>query len=67
MPTRLIFDAHLDLAWNAVSFNRDLTLPARRSVIKSSHAPAGAAGRYVPRTITFRTHCSSSRKFPGHE
>jgi membrane dipeptidase len=22
---RLIFDAHLDLAWNAVSFNRDLT------------------------------------------
>lgn len=24
---RLIFDAHLDLAWNAVSFNRDLTLP----------------------------------------
>jgi len=27
MPTRLIFDAHLDLAWNAVSFNRDLTLP----------------------------------------
>jgi len=26
MP-RSIFDAHLDLAWNAVSFNRDLTLP----------------------------------------
>ena len=23
---RLIFDAHLDIAWNAVSFNRDLTL-----------------------------------------
>jgi membrane dipeptidase len=23
----LIFDAHLDLAWNAVSFDRDLTLP----------------------------------------
>lgn len=23
---RLIFDAHLDLAWNALSFNRDLTL-----------------------------------------
>src|SRR4051794_38004505 len=24
---RFIFDAHLDLAWNAVSFERDLTLP----------------------------------------
>ena len=24
--TRLIIDAHLDLAWNAVSYNRDLTL-----------------------------------------
>jgi membrane dipeptidase len=23
----LLFDAHLDLAWNAVSYNRDLTLP----------------------------------------
>jgi len=23
----LVFDAHLDLAWNAVSYNRDLTLP----------------------------------------
>ena len=28
MP-RLIFDSHLDLAWNAVSFNRDLTLEVR--------------------------------------
>ena len=26
IKTRPIFDAHLDLAWNAVSFNRDLTL-----------------------------------------
>jgi membrane dipeptidase len=26
MPNRLIIDAHLDLAWCAVSFNRDLTL-----------------------------------------
>ena len=26
MATRPIFDSHLDLAWNAVSFNRDLTL-----------------------------------------
>ena len=25
---RLIIDAHLDLAWNALSFNRDLTEPA---------------------------------------
>jgi membrane dipeptidase len=24
---RAIFDSHLDLAWNALSFNRDLTLP----------------------------------------
>ena len=24
--TRLLIDAHLDLAWSAVSFNRDLTL-----------------------------------------
>ena len=24
--TRLIIDTHLDLAWNAVSYNRDLTL-----------------------------------------
>ena len=23
----LIFDAHLDMAWNALEFNRDLTLP----------------------------------------
>ena len=23
----LIFDAHLDLAWNALEFNRDLMLP----------------------------------------
>src|SRR3954463_11118075 len=23
---RLVFDAHLDLAWNALSFDRDLTL-----------------------------------------
>src|SRR5688500_2413595 len=27
MPKRLIIDAHLDLGWCAVSFNRDLTLP----------------------------------------
>ena len=26
-PMPLIFDAHLDLAWNAVSYNRDLALP----------------------------------------
>lgn len=26
-PAMLIFDAHLDLAWNALEFNRDLTLP----------------------------------------
>src|SRR5688500_15698205 len=27
MANRLIIDAHLDLGWSAVSFNRDLTLP----------------------------------------
>jgi membrane dipeptidase len=27
MTPRLIFDAHLDLAWNAIDWNRDLTLP----------------------------------------
>jgi membrane dipeptidase len=28
-PFPLIFDAHLDLAWNAIDWNRDLELPAR--------------------------------------
>jgi membrane dipeptidase len=27
MPNRLIIDAHLDLGWSALSFDRDLTLP----------------------------------------
>src|SRR4051812_33509045 len=27
-PFPLIFDAHLDLAWNAIDWNRDLKLPA---------------------------------------
>ena len=32
----LIFDAHLDLAWNALDWNRDLRLPVSR------HSPARA-------------------------
>src|SRR5262249_27924628 len=27
-PLMIIFDAHLDLAWNAIDWNRDLRLPA---------------------------------------
>ena len=27
---------------------------------------SGPAGRYSPRSTRLRTHCSSSRKFPGH-
>lgn len=34
---RLIFDAHLDLAWNAVSFNRDLTLPLDQMRANEAH------------------------------
>jgi membrane dipeptidase len=30
MKPKLIFDAHLDLAWNALDFNRDLRLPLER-------------------------------------
>src|SRR5262249_3348441 len=29
-PRMLIFDAHLDLAWNAIDWNRDLRLPVEK-------------------------------------
>ena len=32
-----IFDAHLDLAWNALSFNRDLTLPVETLRRQEAH------------------------------
>ncbi len=32
-----IFDAHLDLAWNALSFNRDLTLPVAQTRRREGH------------------------------
>src|SRR5882724_3130899 len=41
--TRPIFDSHLDLAWSAVSFNRDLTLEVeeiRRRERDMTDAPA---------------------------
>jgi membrane dipeptidase len=42
---RLIFDSHLDLAWCAVSFNRDLTLPVdeirRREAHMTDHPARG--------------------------
>src|SRR5262245_35023340 len=30
MPDMMIFDAHLDLAWNAIDWNRNLHLPAEQ-------------------------------------
>jgi membrane dipeptidase len=41
METRLIFDAHLDIAWNAVSFDRDQLL----SVQELRAAEAGMTGK----------------------
>ncbi|MEZ4703395.1 MAG: membrane dipeptidase [Rhodothermales bacterium] len=41
---RLIFDAHLDLAWNAVSYNRDLTLTVGELRRREAHM-TDVAGR----------------------
>jgi membrane dipeptidase len=41
---RPIFDSHLDLAWNAVSFNRDLTLPISE-IRKSESGMTGERSR----------------------
>jgi membrane dipeptidase len=38
----LIFDSHLDLAWNAIDWNRDLRLPC--DVIRQAERDAGLAG-----------------------
>ena len=47
-----IFDGHLDLAWNALSWNRDLTLPLdelrRREAHLSDHAARGCATVCLP-------------------
>ena len=47
-----IFDGHLDLAWNALSWNRDLTLPLdelrRREAHLSDHPARGRATVCVP-------------------
>ncbi len=47
-----IFDAHLDLAWNALSFNRDLTLPVeetrRRERLMSDHPSRGGCTTSIP-------------------
>jgi membrane dipeptidase len=40
---RLIFDAHLDLAWNALDWNRDLRLPAEQ--VRRRERELGAAGK----------------------
>lgn len=43
-----IFDAHLDLAWNALSFNRDLTLSLDELRLAEAHASDGPCrGRCV--------------------
>ena len=35
----IVFDAHLDLAWNAIDWNRDLRLPVEK--IRHSESAAG--------------------------
>jgi membrane dipeptidase len=38
----LVFDAHLDLAWNAIDWNRDLRLPVEEiRRLEREHGPAG--------------------------
>ncbi|MDE2957874.1 MAG: membrane dipeptidase [Bacteroidota bacterium] len=47
-PLIPIFDAHLDLAWNALSFNRDLSLPLEELQQAETHATDGSfRGRCV--------------------
>src|SRR4051794_9403926 len=40
--TMIIFDSHLDLAWNAIDWNRDLRLPC--AVIRQMERDAGLGG-----------------------
>lgn len=46
----LIFDAHLDLAWNAVEWNRNLDIPARDVRQFEKHFDGAFPG---PNTVTF--------------
>src|SRR4051812_46853121 len=39
----LLFDAHLDLAWNAIDWNRDLRLPCAQ--IRQAEKEAGLTGK----------------------
>ena len=49
----LIFDAHLDLAWNAIDWNRDLRLPCER--IRQIETDAG---------YTDKGRCCNTVSFP---
>lgn len=49
----LIFDAHLDLAWNAIDWNRDLRLPVER--IRQLERDAG---------MTDKARCGNTVAFP---
>jgi membrane dipeptidase len=44
MPTPLIFDAHLDLAWNAIDWNRDLKLPVAEIRQREAEMPGKGRG-----------------------
>jgi membrane dipeptidase len=44
MPTPLIFDAHLDLAWNAIDWNRDLKLPVEEIRRREAGLPGKSRG-----------------------
>jgi membrane dipeptidase len=44
MTPNLIFDAHLDLAWNAIEFNRDLRQPLERIRHREAGSPEKGAG-----------------------
>ncbi|MCL6636035.1 MAG: hypothetical protein K6T29_09790, partial [Peptococcaceae bacterium] len=46
----IIFDAHLDLAWNAIDWNRDLRLPVaeiRRREVEQGMTDKGRGGNTV--------------------
>jgi len=45
MTPKLIFDAHLDLAWNALDFNRDLRLKMERIRHRELGGPEKCSGR----------------------
>lgn len=45
MPLSLIFDAHLDLAWNAIDWNRDLKLPVAEIRQREADQPGKSRGQ----------------------